>query len=476
MVILFVLSSATSYFNNFLQGKLQFLLYKEVSQSAFNVLQMSSIKNSTTKTRGDLLTRILGNTQLITNIITKIFPQFIMACVSLIFPFFILLSLNAYLTMITISPVLFFIVISVFMGRKMETIQKKILEINALLFQVLNEFIAIIPLIKIFNLEKWSNKNFKEQMGDYCSSSIKYTKISSISYFFNAFFMSFPIILFFWQGSLMVMDGSISIGTFTAFITYITMFFSPISQLSTFYTTYKSTLPAFDRIKEVFDMLPEKDGNHDLMFNEGEIIFENVFFSYDDKAIIKSFNATFKRGLNYIVGDNGSGKSTIIKLILRLYHPDKGTIKIDGQDISQLNKKSLINHISTVFSTPYLFSGTIYDNIKVGDLKASENDIIHALDLAELTNFINEKPEQYKFNVSEDGNLLSSGQKQKMALARAILKNAPILLLDEATKSVDTHSRESINKIVTKFKNEKTIIIVTHNLEEVEPNSNIIHL
>jgi ABC-type multidrug transport system fused ATPase/permease subunit len=180
--------------------------------------------------------------------------------------------------------------------------------------------------------------------------------------------------------------------------------------------------------------------------------------------------------LNYIVGDNGTGKSTILKLICSLYPADKGNIKIDGQDINEIKRNSLIKNVSMIFSDPYLFDGSIYENISIGNLNATKDGIIGVSKLVKVHDFIESTANKYDTEVGENGLMLSSGEKQKIALARAILKDSPIILLDEVTKSIDKDSRDAINEVIMTLMAEKTVIIVTHNSNEINVNSNIIRL
>jgi ABC-type bacteriocin/lantibiotic exporters, contain an N-terminal double-glycine peptidase domain len=210
--------------------------------------------------------------------------------------------------------------------------------------------------------------------------------------------------------------------------------------------------------------------------NDGIIKFDNVWFSYDNRYILKGFNATFAKGLNYIVGDNGAGKSTILKLLCTLYPVDKGHITIDGHEITDIKRNDLRKNISMIFSDPYLFDGSIYENIHIGDLAASREKVIHAARLVCAHEFISSSPKGYETNIGENGLKLSSGEKQKIALARAILKNSPIILLDEVTKSIDAESRKLFDDVLMRLKNDKTIIIITHNLSDIRSNSNVVHI
>ena len=473
---MYAVSSISNYFRGFITGKLQLTLLKEVSESIFGVVQFASLESTQELKVGDLITRIMGNTQIVINVPVSIIPQFFMSVVGIIVPFFIMMSLDFQLALIVMSPVILFVLVSSIFGKRMQNIQKIFLENNASVYSFLKENLSIIPLIKVFGLESWSQNRFKGQIDDYFMTSISYTKMSSMNSSLSSLILGIPVVLLIIFGGYNVLDGTISIGTFTAFISYTSIFFSPISQLSSLWTSYKSALPAFDRIKEIFDMEMGKSGNKEIEIKYGNIKMEDVGFSYDNRLILKGFNATFGKGLNYIVGDNGAGKSTILKLICSLYTVDEGTIEIDGQDITEIKKESLNRVISMIFADPYLFDGSIYENIRIGNLEASKDDIIRVAKLVKIHDFVERTPEKYNTNVGEDGLMLSSGEKQKIALARAVLKNSPIILLDEVTKSVDADSRKAINEVINGLKNEKTVIIVTHNASEIDTCSNIIYL
>jgi ABC-type bacteriocin/lantibiotic exporter with double-glycine peptidase domain len=473
---MYIVSSVSSYYNSYITGKLNLVLLREVSESVFNVVQFASLKSTQSIKVGDMITRIMGNTQIAINIPVRIIPQIFMSIVSIIVPFFIMLSLDYTLALIIMSPVVLFALISNIFGKKMEKIQKSFLETNASIYSFLKENLSIIPLVKVFNLENWSQNRFNSHMNDYYGISLKYTKTSSLNSSLSSLVLGVPVVLLITFGGYMVLEGSISLGTFTAFLAYTSIFFSPISQLSSIWTSYKSSLPAFDRLKEILDMEPENGLKKEIIVKNGDITLENVWFSYDNRYILNGFSATFKKGLNYIVGDNGTGKSTILKLICSLYPVEKGTIKVDGQDIAGIKRDSLIRNISMIFSDPYLFDGTIYENLRIGNLDATDDEIKRVAKLVKIHDFIENTPKKYDTQVGEDGIMLSSGEKQKIALARAVLKNSPIILLDEVTKSIDKDSREAINKVIDELKNEKTVIMVTHNAMEIDVNSNIIYL
>ncbi len=474
---MYFLSSASSYFSSYLAGKLEVVMLKDVSESVLNYIQYSSIKSTQDFKVGDLITRIMGNAQTAITIPVHIVPQIIMSIITIVIPFIIMIYMDLQLALIVMSPVFLFIFSSFIFGEKMEKSQMAFLEENASVYSFLKENLSIIPLIKVFGLERWSQSKFKGKMDNYYDRSINYTKISSLNISIGILILGVPVILVMLFGSPMVINGSLSLGTFTAFMSYVSVFFSPISQLSKLWTSYKSSSPAFDRVKELFELEQDYNGDESLAIKKGEIKFNDVWFSYDNnRSLLEGFSATFKKGLNYVVGDNGAGKSTILKLLCSLYPPNNGNIKIDGQDILKVKRADLIKNVSIIFPDPYLFDDSIYKNIQIGNLSASKDEIVHAAKLVNIHEFIKNLPYGYETQVGEHGIMLSSGEKQKIALARAIIKDSSIILLDEVTKSIDTESRESINQVIKKLKDKKTIIIVTHNTNEIEPDSNIVYL
>ncbi|MDR1820619.1 MAG: ABC transporter ATP-binding protein/permease [Methanobrevibacter sp.] len=476
MFFIFAISAITSYLNSYLMGRLNNSLYREVSQYLFSIILSSSMKNYQSNDTGDLITRVMGNVQLAVGISSSVIPHIFTSIITIILPFIIMLHFNIYLTLITISPGLLFMVLNLYFGKKIEKNQTKFLMIQAKILSILKELISIFPMIKVFNLNTWANDKFRKVNEEYYSTSMGFTKISSANASFNSFVVAIPTILFIIFGGDMVLKGTLSIGIFTAFLSYISMFFAPISQFSSFWNMYKSSTPAIDRIKEIIDKDIKETSYEKLNFKDGTISFEDVDFAYGEKIILKDFNNQFYKGLNYLVGDNGTGKSTIMQLICGILTSDKGKITIDGQNINNIEQKNLFNHISIVFSNPYLFKGSIYENIIVGNLNAEKSDVEEVCNLVELEDFIKNHEEGYDYDVGESGQLLSSGERQKVALARALINKKPILLLDEAMKSIDEETRKTMNSVLKKIQNNKTIIIITHNLSEIEKPSNIIKI
>ena len=472
----YIISSISTYISVYKKGKLDLILFNDVAKETFNSIQFASVEKIQGKKVGDLLSRVLANTRSAVSIFTHIIPGFVVNVIQMITLFSIMLFLNLYLTIIVVIPALLFLIPMLFFGKRLEDTQRVSLHKTASMYSFLKENLSMIPLIKAFGLETWSQEKFNEQMNGYYDASIDYTKNSSLNSSIDSLIYGVPMVLLVLFGGSMVVRGSMTIGTFTAFMSYVILFFGPITQFAYIWSYYKSTSPAFDRINEIFNMERDEGGEEELIMKDGIVTFDDVWFSYNNKPILQGFNATFERGLNYVIGDNGAGKSTILKLLCSLYSLDKGFIKIDGQEISRLRRTDLRKSISIIFSEPYLFDGSIYENIRIGNLSASKDEIVQAAKKVGVHEFIMDLPNRYDTQVGEGGLKLSSGEKQKISLARAILKNSPIVLLDEVTKSIDVDSRRFINEVINELKKDKTIIIVTHYLNEVERDSNKIYL
>lgn len=472
----YVISSFSTYISSYKKGKLELTIFNDVAKESFKAAQSAYITKTQEMKVGDLLSRIVANTRSAIYIFTFIIPQVIVNAIRIITPFTIMLYYNWKLALIVTIPALFFLIPMSFFGRRLEHTQRTSLEKTASIYSFLNENLPIIPLIKVFRLERWSQNKFQEQMKDYYDATLDYTRNNSLSTSVNSLMYGIPMVLLIIFGGPMVMQGSLSIGTFTLFMSNVALVFSPVSQFALLWTAYKSSSPAFDRVNEVLQLEKDDGGNKELKVKDGVITFEDVWFTYDNRPIFQGFNATFKNGLNYVVGDNGTGKSTIFKLLCSLYTLEGGKINIDGQDISTVRREDLRESISMIFSEPYLFDGTISDNIKIGNLSSTEENIIKAAKQVRVHEFIKSLPRGYETMVGENGLKLSSGEKQKIALARAVLKNSPIILLDEVTKSIDRESKKAINEVIKNLSIKKTVIIITHSESEIHYNSNIIYI
>ncbi len=276
------------------------------------------------------------------------------------------------------------------------------------------------------------------------------------------------------MGIVFVKDGSISIGEFVAFYTYVGMMINPINILSNLSVTFAQGMVGASRIVRLLNTIPEiKEAPNPIHIDrlDGLVEFKNVVFSYDaeKEPTIKNFSLTIRPGKKVaLVGPSGSGKSTISNLLLRFYDIDSGTIKVDNIDIRKMGLESYRNHVGVVLQEPFLFSGTIRDNIAYAKRDATEAEIENAARMANVMEFVEQLPDGFETIIGENGASLSGGQKQRLAIARAVLKNPEILILDEATSALDTVSEFLVQEALDRLMEDKTTIIIAHRLSTVK--------
>ncbi len=348
-----------------------------------------------------------------------------------------------------------------------------------LLASRLNNNLGGILTIKSFTTEKWElNRLNKESLG-YQKSNKSAIKLSSAFIPLIRFAILFAFIAILLIGGFQVWNKTLNVGTYS-FLVFITQrLLWPLTTLGHVLDDFQRSLASINRVVDLIDTPIEiKDGNKkiDLTNINGEIIFKNIFFNYlERKSTISGINFRVPAKTTIgIVGLTGSGKSTLIKLLLRIYDTNKGTISIDGIPIKDIKLKELRKCISLVSQETYLFHGTVKENIAYGSSNSSFKDIVKASKIAEAHKFIEQLPDGYKTVVGERGQKLSGGQRQRIALARAVLKDAPILILDEATASVDNETEVLIQKSLSKITKERTTIVIAHRLSTIKNADNII--
>ena len=348
-----------------------------------------------------------------------------------------------------------------------------------LLASRLNNNLGGILTIKSFTTEKWELNRLNKESLSYQKSNKSAIKLSSAFIPLIRFAILFAFIAILLIGGFQVWNKTLNVGTYS-FLVFITQrLLWPLTTLGHVLDDFQRSLASINRVVDLIDTPIEiKDGNKkiDLKTINGEIIFKNIFFNYlGRKSTISGINFKVPAKTTIgIVGLTGSGKSTLIKLLLRIYDTNKGTISIDGIPIKDIKLKELRKCISLVSQETYLFHGTVKENIAYGSSNSSFKDIVKASKIAEAHKFIEQLPDGYKTIVGERGQRLSGGQRQRIALARAVLKDSPILILDESTASVDNETEVLIQKSLSKITKERTTIVIAHRLSTIKNADNII--
>lgn len=337
------------------------------------------------------------------------------------------------------------------------------------LFDVVNDSVSGIRVVRAFGQQTSEVSRFGSANIDARDYETKAELIWATYYPPLLFAVQFGSLILWYVGGLDVLTGAMSLGTLMAFHAYLTMFYQPLRYVSPLINWASRSMTAAERLFEVIDSQPEQvdDGSLKAMPNIlGEVQFRNMTFGYDShKPVLKDINLHVKPGeMIGLVGHSGAGKSTLINLICRFYTPDGGKLEIDGEDIKHINLRDLRRQIGVVLQEPYLFSGTIAENIAYANSDASMEDIITAATAANAHEFIVKFPDGYDTEVGERGGSLSGGERQRISIARAILHNPRILILDEATSSVDVETEKKIQQAIDRLVQNRTTFAIAHRL------------
>ncbi len=363
--------------------------------------------------------------------------------------------------------------------RKMKEILNKTVTNLSAVITMYNETFAGNKTIRSFTLEDAFTRRFADVTDTTFNLTMKMVKSTNWLSPLMHIIMSVGIALVIGYGSYLIVSGQISSGNFVAFIAALMMLYTPLKSVGNNYIAIQNSFLAIDRIFEILDLQPAlKDSPtaKELREIKKDITFERVHFEYvPGREVLHDINLTIPVGKTVaLVGNSGGGKTTVSALIPRLYEVTKGAIKIDGSDVRNLRQTSLRRLIAMVFQDNFLFSGTIRDNILLGNEHASEEVIWQALHNACLEDFVRELPNGLDTEIGERGILLSGGQKQRLAIARAFVKNAPVVILDEATSALDNKSERVVQEALDNLMKNRTVIVIAHRLSTVQNADKIV--
>ena len=364
--------------------------------------------------------------------------------------------------------------------KRIKTVMDKSVNAGSAIITAYNESFAGNKTIISYNLASRQENKFKDILSNIFSLKIKMVQRTSWLSPMMHVIVSVGIGLAIGYGSHLILTNQITSGNFVSFITALIMLYTPIKNLGNNFNAVQMSFMAIERVFGVLDLKPkirDRENVKEFQNINNEITFENVSFEYiKNRPVLKNLNLHIKKGETLaLVGNSGGGKSTIVSLLPRFYDIQKGEIKIDGINIKDYSLKSLRDNISVVFQDNFLFSGTIRENILLGKMNATKEELNSAVQSACLSEFINSLEKGLDTQIGERGVLLSGGQKQRVAIARAFIKNAPIVILDEATSALDNKSEAIVQKAIDNLMQDKTVFVIAHRLSTVR-NANKIAL
>ena len=479
VILLYLVKGFFDFLQSYLIGYIGQRIITDIRKELFENIMFLPLKYFNKTPTGTIISRLLYDVSLLQSAVTNSISGLIkdgVTVISLIVVAFIrepvLASITLYVLPVAILPV-------IKLGKKSKKVSKKNQEQAGGISTTAHESITGIKIVKAFlsehiEIKKFINEN--EKFFKTIMKKIKYRALSSPSMeLIGAFAAAFVI----WYGGFQVIKGNSTPGVFFSFLTAVFMMYQPIKGISKKNFQLQESIAAAERIFELIDKEKEKDtGTIELKELKRGIEFKNVYFKYSENEEYALKNVSLKIEKNKkvaLVGESGGGKTTIIHLIPRFYDVEKGEILIDGINIKNYTLKSLRKNISFVSQDVILFNDTIENNIKYGKPDATFEEVVEAAKAANAYDFIMELPEKFQTNIGERGVRLSGGQKQRISIARAFLKNAPILLLDEATAALDSESEKEVQKALENLLIGKTALIIAHRLSTIM-NTDIIYV
>jgi len=417
---------------------------------------------------GELSMKVLDNINKMEMILTMLFPEIISAFAMSILvagSLFFIEPKMAFATIITM-PIALYIMTwakNIMINRGRELYKSSFRLADSLL-----EFLNGIKYIKSFNNSQKKLNDLIETMDDFRKNSLKTEGTLSPVMVLAGIFIDIGIVSVVLMGSYLLIGGSISPKIFIIYIIISSRFFDILKSLSVNYIKVKYLGIAGKSVNEILE-LKETEGTDLPVFSNRDIRFKNVSFAYNGTNVLNKINLDIKENaMTALVGPSGSGKTTLANLICRFYDPQSGTILMDGRDIRKIDPEHILRQTSSVFQKVFLFHDTIFNNIKIGHPGASENEVIDAAKKANAHDFIMKLPDAYNTMVGENAVNLSGGEQQRISIARAILKNAPIVILDEATASLDPENELFIQHAISNLLKNKTIIVIAHRLKTIK--------
>jgi subfamily B ATP-binding cassette protein MsbA len=481
LVGLYLIYGVVSYWRSYLAGLAGHRVIFDLRLALYQHVQRMSLSFFDRQRIGAVVSRMIGDIASAQNIVGAAFVNTAMD-LALVSAIAVLLFVQHWkLTLVSMSVLPFYAGITRGLNRRIRAQSRAIHDQLQELSGELHEQFAAISTIQAFTQEETEAQAFKRQSQRYLDTVLSNVRLQSVALGVTGLLTALGPILVLWYGTTEVWAGRLSPGSLMAFYAYLGMLYQPIQRLTELNLIVTNSLAAIDRIFEVFDTYPEvreRPGAIALPRVRGEVAFEDVTFRYDhERPVLEGFSLHIPAGSTVaLVGPSGAGKSTIVKLLARFYDVEQGRVTVDGTDVREVTLQSLRRNIAIVPQEPILLSGTIAENLRYGKPEATAEEIARAARMAFAHEFIERLPRGYDSEIGERGIKLSGGQKQRIAIARAFLRDAPILILDEPTAALDPESEALIKEALRQLLAGRTALIIAHRLSTVEDAERVVVL
>lgn len=475
----FLLKNAAGYFSNYFLAYLRNGILKDIRDELYTKTIDLPISYFSEKRKGDIIARISADVNEIQNSLLAILELLVREPLTIVFTIIVMFTISLNLTIFVFIFIPISGLIISWVGKSLKRHSKRVQDENGVFLSVLDETLNGLKVIKSFNSESRFTNVFKtstERLYNFSNDLAHRQNLASPTSEFLGIVVIAVILLY--GGKMVLVDKSLTPDEFITYMALAYNILTPAKAISKASYKVKSGNASADRVLEILDttsILVDRPNAIVKSDFTDSVALKNVSFKYQDDLVLKNFSITVPKGKSVaLVGQSGSGKSTIANLVTRFYDVNEGSIEIDGTDIRDMTKHSLRDLMGLVTQDSILFNDTIKNNILLGKENASDEEIIDALKIANAWEFVKELPKGIETNIGDSGNKLSGGQKQRLSIARAVLKNPPIMILDEATSALDTESERLVQVALENMMKNRTSIVIAHRLSTIQNADEII--
>jgi len=478
MIIIMCITAVAQWCMTAINNGVAYHMVRDIRNQAFAKIMKLPISYVDSTSHGEIINRVINDVDQFSEGLLMGFAQFFTGILTIILTIIILFKINVYVTLVVLLVTPLAMLVAGLIAKNTYKHFKSQSERRARMTGIVDEMIAGLGTVKNFNMEKEIENEFKESDEALRGASQNAIFISAIAFPATRFVNSLVYAGVAISGALLAITGKMSVGQLTSVLSYATQYTKPFNEISGVVTELQNSFACAARVFALIDeeeILPDKDVNNKIENVDGNVEISHVYFSYDkSKKLIEDLNLDVKAGQRIaIVGPTGSGKSTIINLLMRFYDIDSGSIKIEGKNINDITRKSIRENFGMVLQETWLKNASIRDNIAFGKPDATFEEIEAAAKEAYADSFIKRLPDGYDTIVTEGGENLSAGQRQLLCIARIMLVLPPMLILDEATSSIDTMTEARISKAFDKMMTGRTSFVVAHRLSTIK-NADVI--
>ncbi len=480
-ILIALLGAAASYLANYYTTSVGQWVANDLRLRTYHHLQQLSLNYYNTHEMGTLLSTITADVQTIQNFASSSTLGILVDMFTIVAMLIIMFWLNWDFTLIAVGVTPFMLLMVSRFKKAVKKATREVRKQQSNIVAVVQQGLESMRVVKAFGRQDLEQEELSEVSKATVEAALKARRVKALLSPIVAVTVSLCTAFVLWRSSSLILKGTMTAGALTVFLSYLTKFFKPVQDLATMTNTIAQTAVGVERVRAILeanDVIEERPDAREPEPLKGEIKFENVAFAYNkDAPVLTDVNFEIKAGqMVGVVGPTGGGKSTIVSLIPRFYDPSGGKVSVDGVDIRDYKIHGLRNQIAYVLQETVLFRGTVAENIAYGRGSATRDEIVEAAKLANADEFISKMPQGYDTMVGDRGDTLSGGQRQRIGIARALIRNNPILILDEPTAALDTESEQLVMEALERLMKGRTVITIAHRLSTIRNSDKIVVL